>query len=241
MKKFIAVISFAVSFSLLSQNTAADTAAAKKPVAENGTKTETPGTESGKTQDATAKTETEKTDTQKTDAVKTETDQKPGALPSGYADAVWGENFDTVKQKIKGKIVFSDEDRVIISKESGITYKYGFFYIDPENVKDMQNSGSPARLFYCVVEFPYISADEIKKKVSEKYGEPVGENIKNNKGAMYWNSENTSIVIWVDQYEKKAYSRKVVYFDNKIIAELKDYKYRIFNKKELDAIKNFIP
>ncbi|HOF33435.1 MAG TPA: hypothetical protein PK624_05810 [Spirochaetota bacterium] len=172
---------------------------------------------------------------------KKENEKTTNSLPSGYAETAWNEEYKTVKDKIKGKIVYSDEDRIIISKENGLTYKYGFFYIDPEKVKDMPNAGNPARLFYCVIEFPYIALDEVKNKVKEKYGEPVGENVKRNKGAVYWDSEKTSVVIWVDEYEKKPYSRKIIYFSKDIINELKDYKFRLFNQKELEVIKNFLP
>ena len=187
--------------------------------------------------------ESTKTETTTTEAQpeKKENVKTTNSLPAGYAETAWNEEYKTVKDKIKGKIVYSDEDRIIISRENGLTYKYGFFYIDPEKVKDMPNAGGPARLFYCVIEFPYIALDEVKNKVKEKYGEPVGENVKKNKGAVYWDSEKTSVVIWVDEYEKKPYSRKIIYFSKDIIKELKDYKFKLFNQKELDVIKNFLP
>ena len=218
MKKlFIATVLLFLSFYQANAQNAAETPA--KPA--EGAKTEEPA----------AVTETDKKENTKAN----------NQLPAGYAETAWNEEYKTVKDKIKGKIVYSDEDRIIISKENGLTYKYGFFYIDPEKVKDMPNAGNPARLFYCVIEFPYIAMDEIKNKVKEKYGEPVGENVKRNKGAVYWDSEKTSVVIWVDEYEKKPYSRKIIYFSKDIINELKDYKFRLFNQKELEVIKNFLP
>lgn len=163
------------------------------------------------------------------------------SLPAGYADVNWGDEYTAVKDKVKGKVVFADENRMIVSRDSEITYRYGFFYIDPERVSDMPNAGAPARLFFTTIAFPYLPSDDIRKKIAEKYGEPTGDNISKNRGAMFWEGEKTIVVMWVDEYEKKPFCRKVDYFSKDIVKELKDYKTRIFNKTEIEVLKNFLP
>ena len=199
------------------------------------TKNKTDNTKSA--QKETKQTKEAKKEDKKEAAPKTAT----SALPSGYGDVMWGNDYATVKNKVKGKITFADENKIIVSKDNEITYRYGFFYIDPEILPDMKGAGEPARLFYSTIEFPYVAMEDIRSKITEKYGEPTGDNIKENRGALYWDGDKTSAIMWVDQYEKRGFCRKIIYFDKAIVSELADYKYKLFNKRELDVLKNLIP
>jgi hypothetical protein len=170
-------------------------------------------------------------------------------LPDGYGELAWGSDFLKVKESVKGKIVFAAENKTILSKDNEISYRYGFFYIDPvrtgdipeDKAEDYEHDPKQAKLFYTMIEFPYLSLKDVRKKMSEKYGEPTGDNISNNRGALVWESEKNIIVVWVDEYEKRPFSRRITYYSKDIAKQLKDYLYKIFNSKEIDVIKKMVP
>lgn len=107
--------------------------------------------------------------------------------------------------------------------------------------KSAITSAPEARLYYVSIRFPYISMDEVKKRIEEKYGVPTGEDIRNNQGALIWDSEKTTIVMWIDRYENKPFSRKITYVSKAIAKEANDYQDRIFNKTELEIMKRISP
>jgi hypothetical protein len=74
-----------------------------------------------------------------------------GNIPEGYGDIAWGTMLTPARDKIQGKLYFSDEKSVIISRDGELEYLYGFLYMDPakipreiknetENKKDRENN-----------------------------------------------------------------------------------------------------
>jgi hypothetical protein len=182
-------------------------------------------------------------------------------LPSGYGDAVWGSYLTDVKDKISGRLAYTDDKTIIISRDGDLEYHYGFFYKDPlitgeeaRPASDTENTAGNAdeaaageevkdegKLFYVSLKFPYLDKDLVYNKIKEKYGLHSSEDIKNNQGAMAWNSDKTVILMWIDRYEDKPYCRRIVYVSKEISAQLNEYHYTIFNKREIELIKQLTP
>jgi hypothetical protein len=197
----------------------------------------------------------------------------------GYGGLKWGSSLPDSRKGIKGKIVFDDEKRIIVTREGEITYRYGFVYKEPaaEKPADTQPQAQPAavqpaatqsaapvqpapaaakpaptpaagksaegetKLFYIITEFPYIALDDIKKKMIAEYGDPSGDTITKNQGALIWDSGDGVAIVWVDAYEKKSYCRRISYHSKAISKELSTNLYQEFNKRELDVIKKLAP
>ncbi len=182
-------------------------------------------------------------------------------IPSGYGEAVWGSYLTDVREKISGRLVFTDEKKIIKSRDGDLEYDYGFFYRDPlltgeridvsdqaDNASDNTNDAvateevkDEGTLFYVSLKFPYLDQNLVYNKIKEKYGIHSSENIKDNQGAMAWDSDKTVILMWVDQYEGKPYCRRIVYVSKEIAAQLNEYHYAIFNKREIELIKQLNP
>jgi hypothetical protein len=175
-------------------------------------------------------------------------------ITSGYENVTWGVKVSEARDKIKGKLVFTDEKSIIISKDGELEYHYGFFYVDPalegseagkETVKT-ETAGEKKKeaekvdegtLFYVALKFPYLSMDEVKKRIEDKYGPSTNENLHKMQGAIAWNGENTIIIMWVDRYENKPYCRRITYVDKRITKELSDYQFKVFNKVEISILR----
>jgi hypothetical protein len=176
----------------------------------------------------------------------------------GFGNIKWGTSISDVKANVIGKIAYTDDKKILISRESDIEYLYGFFYkgIETEELEHAKSDTAPAknenpetklkesdikakdsRLFYVSLRFPYLTKDEVKKKIEEKYGPSTGEDIKDNKGAIVWNSGTTTIIMWVDNYEKRPYCMKINYLSKDIAKEVKDYLNKIFNSREIEILK----
>lgn len=188
---------------------------------------------------------------------------KRGSGPAGFGSLQWGATLSAAKDGVSGKITFIDEKRVIITREGDIEYRYGFFFQDPaisgaapanKNGKkaaekaDKKEDKAPAaadqpeaKLYYVLMRFPYLLMDEVKKKITEKYGEPNGETIKNNQGALIWDFDRTSIIMWVDDYEKKPFCRKITYIGKDIAKDVNDYQKKVFTSRELEIIRTLNP
>lgn len=174
------------------------------------------------------------------------------SIPSGYNNVAWGARLSEARNKIKGKLVFSDDKTLILSRDENLEnleYYYGFFYIDPaldtvgEGEKPAaaepagQEKVTEGKLFYVEVKFPYLAMEDVQKKITDVYGAFTDKNLADNQGALAWRGESTIIIMWVDRYENRPYCRKITYIDSKITKELSDYQVRIFQKKELDILK----
>jgi hypothetical protein len=176
----------------------------------------------------------------------------------GFGNIKWGSSISDVKGGVIGKIAYTDDKKVLVSKDGDIEYLYGFFYKGPESgdmeikpeTKEEVKSEVPAekgketgtetketKLFYVSVKFPYLSKEEVKKKLEEKYGPATGEDIKDNKGAMVWASGNTTIIMWVDSYEKKPFCMKINYLSVDIAKEVNNYQRAIFSSREIEVLK----
>lgn len=173
---------------------------------------------------------------------------------TGFGGVSWGASMADVKKGIKGKIIFDDEKKLIVSRDGEITYRYGFFYKEPaveqgktadaakaKPATDKNPVPSTSRFFYSISEFPYLSLDKIREKLTAQYGEPTGDNIKKNQGALVWDSGSGAAIVWVDAYEKKSFCRKISYISKDIAKELNTYQDEVFSQKERDVIKNLIP
>jgi len=176
------------------------------------------------------------------------------SIPDGFKDLGWGTKITDAKDKVIGKIIFSNEKDTIISKDGEIEYKYGFFNIEPTismNIKaeDLNNAKkdksyadiNKTGLFYVSVHFPSLVMQKVKEKIENKYGTPSGERLENNQGLIYWDSEKTTILLWVDRYKKKSFSRKINYIGKEISKEINAYKNIIFNKTEIEILKRLSP
>ena len=174
---------------------------------------------------------------------------------TGFAGSTWGMSMADVRKNVKGKIIFDDEKKQIVSRDGEITYRYGFFYKEAAAVTAQpagapaQNTAAPAaaaqpsdsKFFYALSEFPYLALDKIKEKMVAQYGEPTGDSIKNAQGALLWDSGKSVAIVWVDSYEKKPFCRKISYISKDIAKELNTYQDEVFSKKEREIIKNLIP
>jgi hypothetical protein len=174
-------------------------------------------------------------------------------IASGYENVTWGVKLSDARDKIKGKLVFTDEKSVIISKDGELEYYYGFFYVDPalesaeagkeavktktEEKKKEAEKVDEGTLFYVALKFPYLSMDDVKKRIEDKYGPSTNENLHKMQGAIAWNGENTIVIMWVDRYENKPYCRRITYVDKRITKELSDYQFRVFNRVEISILR----
>ncbi|HOT44570.1 MAG TPA: hypothetical protein PLC28_06760 [Spirochaetota bacterium] len=181
------------------------------------------------------------------------------SVPGGYENVAWGVRLSDARDRIKGKLVYTDDKSIIISKDGDLEYYYGFFYIDPalesadaaknaaekketepkegEKKTDGAEKVDEGKLFYVALKFPYLSMDEVKKKIEAKYGPSTNENLHKMQGAVAWNGENTIVIMWVDRYENKPFCRRITYVDKKITKELSDYQFKVFNRVELAILR----
>jgi len=208
---------------------------------------------------ASIKTETKtETKTENKDTTKAATGgDQIEKLPDGYGNLTWGVYLSEARDKISGVLSYTDEKRIIVSKDKELEYLYGFFYkepsVDADKIKKEETTPAsdkePAavqekdegRLFYVSMNFPYLDKDKVYEKIQKKYGKHSGENIKDNQGAIAWDSENTIVIMWIDRYEKKPYCRRIIYISKKIAKELNEYTNTIFNKTEIELIKKMNP
>ncbi len=176
------------------------------------------------------------------------------ALPEGYGEMTWGTSMKDAKDTIKGKIVYTDDKRVIISRDGSITYYYGFLYLDPSKLPSTEKetpAGDPSaedeeskgesRLFYVALSFPYLDYKDVKSKLEEKFGPANMESIKDMQGSIAWTSEKTIIILWVNQYEDNPYSRRITYISQEISKELNEYQDKVFNRDEIEVLNNLSP
>ncbi len=166
--------------------------------------------------------------------------KKTSGLPEGYGSLKWGMLVSGARGQIVGKIVFTDDKTVIRTKDGEIEYLYGFFYVDPALLKGGKGA-TDGKLFYVSVSFPYLAMEDVRKKIEEKYGAATGENIRENQGALLWDSEKTTIVMWVDAYEDKPYCRKITYVGKEIAKEINEYQQKVFSKQELEILEKLSP
>jgi len=170
-------------------------------------------------------------------------------IPDGYDNVKWGEYLSDVKPKIKGKLSYTDDKSVLLSTDLNGSLKrtYGFFYVDlktlGENSDKEKNSNErdEGKFSYVVLHFPYLSLESVKKKLFDKYGKESKENIKDNRGVVVWESDKTVIMLSVDSYEAKPYCKRITYVSKNLIKDLEKYKFEMFNKVEIELIKNLQP
>ncbi len=179
-------------------------------------------------------------DAPKADKDKKETapSEKKGGV-EGYSKAKWGSAMAAAKNDLTGKIVYTDDKRVIQTRDGDITYSYGFFYKEKPG-KDNKTE-QETRLFYVNVQFPYLSMQDVAKKLEAQYGAPTGDSVKNNSGAMIWEFEKTTIIMWVEQYEKKPFTKKITYMSKELTREISDYALELFNAGEKKTIETMKP
>ena len=174
--------------------------------------------------------------------------QQKSPIPEGYGNLTWGTMLSEAKDKVEGKLAYTDDQRIIISKDGELEYYYGFFYMDPAKYeKETQANADNAqvndegKLFYVSMKFPYLSIDIVREKLIGKYGEPVFEELIKGRGPVAWNSDKTIMIMWVDLYEGKPYCRRITYISKETTKELNAYVQAMFNKIEIDVIKKLNP
>lgn len=174
-----------------------------------------------------------------------------GSVGEGFGSVTWGSAYQTVRENISGALKYTDENKLIISQDGELTYSYGFFYKDPEVTGNPEpapsvqpgagdnaqpSEAAEGKLFFVKVEFPYLAYEDVRAKYIERFGDPQGSTVEKNRGVLLWENEKTMVVVWVDEYEKKPYCRKITYMSKEIVKELADYKKLIFTKREIDAL-----
>lgn len=179
------------------------------------------------------------------------TGAKPGntSLPNGYGELSWGSYFSDAREKVKGTIMHYDENNRIVTRDGEIKYIYGYFYPDPEVVSGKNKSGdaettkkeTPSRLYYVMIRFPYVFMEDVKKKVVDKYGQPQGESMRDNQGAYIWESDQTTVIMWVDSYNEKPYCRKITYMSKVIARDINEYRKVLFTSKEREILRKLSP
>jgi len=163
---------------------------------------------------------------------KTAESGKDAKIREGYDNLNWGTLLSKARSSVRGKIDYTDEKTVIISKDDGIIYRYGFF--DDEKAED-------GKLFYVSVKFPYLSMQDVLGKLKVSFGEPASQNLIKNQGAIAWNSEKTIVVMSVYEYEKMPYCSRIIYVSKDIAKEINTYQKAVFFKKEMELIKKLNP
>ena len=172
-------------------------------------------------------------DAKEKDAKGTGSEKKSATgITDGYGTLKWGTLLNDVKKGITGKIYYTDDRQVIISRDGEMEYRYGFFFDDARG---------EGRFFYLSLGFPYLSLDEVKNRLETKFGKPTGETVIKNQGALAWDSDKTLIILWVDNYENKPFSRRITYLGKEIARELNEFQKKAFNKTELEIIKKLNP
>lgn len=180
------------------------------------------------------------------------------SISSGYEDMAWGMKLSDARDKIKGKLVFTDDKTIILSKDGDLEYYYGFFYVDPAKAGAYEGAGAAGKeaekkeaepkaadsekadegtLFYVALKFPYLSMEEVRRKIEDKYGPATNENLYKMQGAIAWNGKDTIIIMWVDRYEERPFCRRITYVDKRITKELSDYQFKVFNRVELAILR----
>lgn len=153
-------------------------------------------------------------------------------LPDGFDKIKWETALSDAKKDIRGKIYFTDDKEIIITKDGELEYKYGFFF---------DGKGTEGKFFYLSVSFPYLAYKDVRGKLEAKYGSPTAENINKSQGSIAWDSDKTIIILQVDRYEKKPYTKRIVYVSKEIIKEVNEFQMSIFNKAEIETIKKMNP
>lgn len=160
------------------------------------------------------------------------------ALPDGYNELAWGNSLTDVKGKVQGKLIYSDDKNIIISRDDNIEYRYGFF--TPASTDENVTPPEP-RLFYVIIQYPYLSLADVKKKVEGKYGSSTGEDLKRNQGVVVWETPKTMLVIWVDNYKNNPYTRKISYISKEIGTAATAYQNSLFTGKEKKVLEKLNP
>jgi hypothetical protein len=153
-------------------------------------------------------------------------------LSDGFDSIKWGTALSDAKKNIRGKIYYTDDKEIIITQDGELEYKYGFFF---------DRKGTEGKFFYLAVSFPYLAFKDVREKLEAKYGSPTAENINDNQGSIAWDSEKTIIILQVDRYEKKPYSKRIIYVSKEIIKEVNEFQTSLFNKAEIETIKKLNP
>ena len=164
-------------------------------------------------------------------------------------------------------IIADTPEREIRVKRNKLVYRYEFYEkpeilanadnSQPEGKSDAQNSENAEplaksnqkvknkpipRLFMVESIFGYVPAEELYKKISEKYGPRNGGNLdeKTNRGYYIWNLNRGTIIQWIDPYKKKPFSRSIYYVSKEIIDEIHVDFPKFQYSKELKTIMNLL-
>ncbi|RPI90564.1 MAG: hypothetical protein EHM32_11410 [Spirochaetales bacterium] len=183
------------------------------------------------------------TPARETPAVK-ETPKTAGKTIEGFNKTKWGDSLNSVKNNVLGKITYTDEKKIITSRDGDIEYIYGFFARETAPAADTGDTTAAEiepRLYYVAVRFPYLAMDEVNRRIQDQYGPFTGETLKDNQGARIWDSEKTAVVMWVDRYEKKPYSRKITYVGKELAKDVNKYQEEVFSRAEIEILKRLKP
>jgi len=179
----------------------------------------------------------------------TQQGREAAKLPEGYGNARWGAAMDAVKTNIIGKITYTDDEKVIITKDEHIEYTYGFFYMDPQKIagpetvnNNPNNQETPSGILYYVsVKFPYLPIEQVRNKLETQYGVVTIDNVSKGRGIIGWSNDKTIAIIYVNEYEGKQYAARVIYVSTETIKQVNDYETSVFNRTEIETIRGLTP
>ncbi len=110
------------------------------------------------------------------------------------------------------------------------------FMTDDEIRQKQMNEN--ARLFFVTLELPYILSEKIEQRVAAKLGSSKGRQVEKNRGLVWWETEQTLIIVWMDAVEGKSYTRKVDFIGKKIRDEIRKKQQEIDEKKQRSVLKD---
>ncbi|MDH4263172.1 MAG: hypothetical protein OEV78_09035 [Spirochaetia bacterium] len=114
--------------------------------------------------------------------------------------------------------------------------------IDTNGNQSQDQNKVMSRLFLVESTFSYVPAEDLNKKITEKYGTRNGGILddKTNRGFYLWNLDRGYIIQWIDPYKKMPFSRSIYYVSKELVEEIKaDYpKYQY--SKEIQILKDIL-
>lgn len=99
-----------------------------------------------------------------------------------------------------------------------------------------------ARLFIVESSFPYVPAEDLSKKISEKYGPRNGGTLNEHtkRGYYLWSLNSGYIIQWIDPYKQKPFSKSIYYVSKEIIAEIKTDFPKFQYSQEIKTLMNIL-
>lgn len=106
---------------------------------------------------------------------------------------------------------------------------------DRERREKAQNDS--ARLFYVTLELPYIASEKIEKKLEAKLGQSKGRQVSQKRGLVWWETDKTLVILWLDAVNGNSYTRKIDFIGKEIRDEINRKQQSRDRKRENNVVK----